>query len=785
MENKVSNLTTGCSNLQEKSRFLRKNVRAGHISSSGNAAMATKALLSIPIDCPALLDKTNGYNQWLSISTAYKAVGGSELIWHEWCSGNPESYAKLDPNKWLSLPTGKGKKEEWTVLQKFAAKYGNYTPALPSSSLDPWEQSYTQIKRLFQPDEHIAIITACNSRANPAKPAPVQTEDQMCDVGLLLDGLEQRQDLYAALVGQSLMGDYTDLNPIAGAWMSINPLDGKGFKDENVTSFRNILIECDNLPVEKQYQILMKSGMPIATITHSGGKSLHAIVQVNSDSLTEYRKAFQDIRSYCSQFGMTIDRACSNPARLTRLAGVMRNGTLQELHETDLGPIDSKTGLLLDFDEWAEKALFRPFLYKNPKTGRMVFSHSDAGDWCLQVVKTKTLRGGLYSYDKDKQIYVMSDLIIRRKLRQIARDIKEAQIMETLKYVKDLSPAYEKTDDAKFMAFSNGLLDLQTHEMRPYDKTLFITSRVPHPYIPEAHPCSIVDETFLQWACGDAGLVQLMYEWIGYQLVKAVPLHKFMILTGDGCNGKSVYCSVLKHIVGPDGYSSMRISELEGRFNKAGHLGKLANIADENEGNFMGESPTLKTITGGGNSISAEFKGQDTFVYEPYSKQTFSFNNPPTFRDPSGALKRRMLIMPFRGDFRGKEDMLLTRKLTTPEATAYIISKAVPMALAAIARGYFHTPECVQVEIEKQDRMNNPEISFIEEMLQLDELYFTDGKACGDIYNEYKEWAQEGDCPVLGKKLFSSRIQKHLGLVAKRKSIHGGRSSCWIYVKGR
>lgn len=68
----------------------------------------------------------------------------------------------------------------------------------------------------------------------------------------------------------------------AGAWLRMNPLDGKGVADVNVTAFRFALLESDKLPVELQLSIFAKLPLPVAAIVSSGGRSVHAWVQVDA-----------------------------------------------------------------------------------------------------------------------------------------------------------------------------------------------------------------------------------------------------------------------------------------------------------------------------------------------------------------------------------------------------------------------------------------------------------------------------------------------------------------------
>ncbi len=61
-------------------------------------------------------------------------------------------------------------------------------------------------------------------------------------------------------------------------------------RDDNVTSFRNALIEYDDISKEEQVKRLLDSGLPILSMTDSGNKSVHAIVRVDASNAKDYKR---------------------------------------------------------------------------------------------------------------------------------------------------------------------------------------------------------------------------------------------------------------------------------------------------------------------------------------------------------------------------------------------------------------------------------------------------------------------------------------------------------------
>ena len=101
----------------------------------------------------------------------------------------------------------------------------------------------------------------------------------------------------------------------------MNPLDGQGVADVNVTAFRFALIECDAIPFELQLPLLAKLPLPVAAILTSGGRSVHAWVRMDAER-GRIPANVSRMLALLAKFG--VDGKNKNPARLSRLPGVVR-----------------------------------------------------------------------------------------------------------------------------------------------------------------------------------------------------------------------------------------------------------------------------------------------------------------------------------------------------------------------------------------------------------------------------------------------------------------------------
>ena len=108
----------------------------------------------------------------------------------------------------------------------------------------------------------------------------------------------------------------------AGAWIRMNPTDGRGISDKNMTGFRFVLIEFDHVALDLQIALLVKLKLPVAAILTSGGRSIHAWLRLDAKNGTEYSHIVGALFAKLAPFGVCLSN--KNPSRLSRLPGALR-----------------------------------------------------------------------------------------------------------------------------------------------------------------------------------------------------------------------------------------------------------------------------------------------------------------------------------------------------------------------------------------------------------------------------------------------------------------------------
>lgn len=197
-------------------------------------------------------------------------------------------------------------------------------PPIPHATLMPSPNWATwDIQRFldaaFQPDDIVCFVTKyAMSEDGIAKPA---------DAGVSMPA----KKLKAKCASGAIM-DAVHADDAAGAWIRINPMDGKGGKDSNVSDFRHVLVESDSMPVKEQWEKIRQLQLPCSVVIHSGGKSIHAWVRVDAGQDRKlYDERAKRLYEYLEANGFPVDKQNKNPSRLSRLPSVTRNGIAQYL----------------------------------------------------------------------------------------------------------------------------------------------------------------------------------------------------------------------------------------------------------------------------------------------------------------------------------------------------------------------------------------------------------------------------------------------------------------------
>ena len=410
------------------------------------------------------------------------------------------------------------------------------------------------------------------------------------------------------------------------------------------------------------------------------------------------------------------------------------------------------------------------FFDKNKKFLFDNFSH-----YLMEKANIVNLYNELYIYQDG--VYVNGNTFIEREMINHISRLTNSQRTEVLKYLKLIAPRIEASSEY-YIAFNNGIYDLASDSMMQFSEAFVITNKIPWDYNPDAYS-EIADRTLNKLACNDSSIRAVLEECIGYCFFRRNELRKSFMLLGEKKNGKSTFLEMLKNVIGKDNCSALDLKEIGDRFRTAQIFGKLVNIGDDIDSQYIENVGTFKKVVSG-NGITIENKGQDPIEIEPYCKFIFSANDIPRMKDRSGAVLDRLIFIPFNAVFSKEDpdfDPYIIDKLRTREATEYLIRIGIAGLKRVLEKREFTVPEQSKTELQEFNERNNPILLFIKELNEEDVV----GKIVNDVYLQYSEWCIDNGFQAVSNIEFGKTIRKTFDLDTQPRKIDG--KSYRVFVK--
>ena len=398
------------------------------------------------------------------------------------------------------------------------------------------------------------------------------------------------------------------------------------------------------------------------------------------------------------------------------------------------------------------------------------FLHNNFALFIKNNDNVKRINGMLHVYRDG--VYVPGTREIECAMVKYLPTLKTAQRTEVLKYLDIICSDNTEGAAANLIAFKNGLYDLTTGEMKEFSPEQVITNKIPWDYDPDAYS-ELGDKTLNKLACNDAQIRALLEECIGYCFYRRNELSKAFVLTGDKSNGKSTFLDMVKNVLGEGNYSALDIAELDERFSVATMAGKLANIGDDISDEFMaGRSIANFKKLVSGNQVKAEIKNDpNIFFMKPTVKLLFSANEIPRMKDKTGAVLRRLVIVPFNARFSKDDpdyDPYITYKLRDETVMKYMVRLGVEGLRRVIESKAFTPSGKVQKELADYEVQNNPILLFLQE-----KDFEIANQPTKDVHRAYRVFCSENGFGEMTLSTFSREICKRCDLEVVRRRIAG------------
>lgn len=291
-------------------------------------------------------------------------------------------------------------------------------------------------------------------------------------------------------------------------------------------------------------------------------------------------------------------------------------------------------------------------------------------------------------------------------------------------------------------------------------------------YDPDAYNQD-VDE-FLNFLTMDRqDLRDVVEDMMGHILMSKGFPHKVFFFIGEkGANGKSTFLEMLNSFIGDLG-TNISLENFNDATSVVELEGKLVNVGDDIDVNYLESSSNFK-ILASGNTLMVRPIYSAPYRMKNKATLIFTANGMPTFKDKSGGIARRLIIIPCDNEVK-EVDFEIDEKLSTDEAKSYLLN----LALTGLKRiqkngGSISESETINQLVKEYLTESNNILQFLNDVGINEDLTDVEN------YEEYQEFCNKYGVNPYKKTAFTQEV-KRAGYEQVRQMRLGKRN--FYYVK--
>jgi P4 family phage/plasmid primase-like protien len=370
--------------------------------------------------------------------------------------------------------------------------------------------------------------------------------------------------------------------------------------------------------------------------------------------------------------------------------------------------------------------------------------------------------------------------VVKKVSPHIVSAVMQATASMTIVSSKVEDSSWLPTRERKsYLSLKNGILDIdkliggQSDYMIEHSPDWFSKITIPYEFDKTA-TCPRF-EAFLEHNQEmDPERIKILQEWAGYLLLPNTDEAKFMILEGEGSNGKSVFTAALTAMLGEDNVSSVSLEVFGDRFSRTDTLGKLLNAAGDCAELDKVAEGYIKSFSSG-DRMFFDRKGISGINCVPTARLMVSCNNRPRFRDQSRGIWRRMLLIPWRVEIdtgmkiKGMDKVKWWQQ--SGELPGILRWAIVGLARLRAQNGFTESEVMNQALVDYQEDMNPAKAFLIENL----EVSSSGEISTALLYKVYKSWIeQNGHGTPKSDRAFGREVKRMFRLSEKRLKNSGG-----------
>jgi putative DNA primase/helicase len=344
----------------------------------------------------------------------------------------------------------------------------------------------------------------------------------------------------------------------------------------------------------------------------------------------------------------------------------------------------------------------------------------------------------------------------------------------------------EKESNANIVSVRNGLLDIERGELLPHTPGFFNQTTVPFEYNPQApaptHWLRFLDALWPKQSDGKPRAeIAVLAEWFGYVVSGRTDLHKILLMVGPTRGGKGVVARVLTALVGRKNVAGPTLNSLAGEFGLAPLIGKpLAIISDARFDSKRDASIVVERLLSisGEDTLTVNRKYRDQWTGKLPSRLHVLSNELPKLGDASTAIVGRVVLLLLSHSWLGREDHTLEPVLHTELAGILNWSLRGLQRLNA-ADAFTWLASADEAIVQMRD-LASPVAAFVRERCT---IKFDEEVAVDDLYNAYKQWADDNGHSRKNKQTFGRDLRAAVpGVSMKRPKENTQRHRAYVGI---
>ena len=363
---------------------------------------------------------------------------------------------------------------------------------------------------------------------------------------------------------------------------------------------------------------------------------------------------------------------------------------------------------------------------------------------------------GLYHFD-------ISDTAIKKMINQYSFSAKKNDQNEVLNYMRVHAPVKKRNSDCDLIAVKNGIFDFRRKVLIPFSSDYVFTTKLKVNYNPNAVNVIIhnsddgTDWDFDSWimeVADDKEIAEFLMQVISASVRPKVPFNKAVFFySRKGNNGKGTICQLIRNLWGAENCCSLSVADFDKDFMLTPILNASVVLGDENPvGYTLDNADKFKQcITHDPVEINIKFQQPKKYTF--WGLIIECINEILRFKDKTGSMARRELIIPFSKSFTGAERKYIkTDYIARTEVLEYVLFKALNMNFYD-----FSEPQACKEALIDQREMNDPIRQF---WVEVKDQFVWELLPREFLYDLFKSWVKKNipNCHIKGKRNFMDEL---------------------------